>query len=84
MSDCGCYRDSLLDPMGNVIRLYTCRACLDAALRFLRDYTSHRESGVVQLVLSEDREGRLSDAGAETIDLSWGQPPLEASDEVPE
>jgi len=49
---------SRLDPLGNVVLLYTCKKCLAASLYSFRKYTCNMPDAMVQLVwLGEAGEG---------------------------
>ena len=50
---CDCYRNSRLDPDGNLVMLYTCKSCLAYALGKIRESVCNSRSGVIQLELFE-------------------------------
>ena len=50
---CDCYRNSRLDPAGNITLLVTCKACLAFALGKIRESVCNSPSGVIQLELFE-------------------------------
>ena len=58
MSDCNCRERSRFDPDGNLVLLYTCRACLKYALEKLRKEVDKHTPCMVQLMLL-DEDGRL-------------------------
>jgi len=66
-NDCDCMSKSRLDPLGNVVTLYTCKECLRIALANFREYVRLLESNMLQLELFEDvsQEGRASEEGSE-------------------
>jgi len=58
MSDCNCRERSRFDPDGNLVLLYTCKACLKYALEKLRKELDSRVPMMVQLLLVEE-DGQL-------------------------
>ncbi len=56
--DCNCRARSRFDPDGNLCTLYTCKSCLEEALRTLRKTLDKDACRMVQLMLL-DEDGRL-------------------------
>ena len=48
---CDCYERSRFDPVGNLVLLFTCSACLNEAYELLKKSVCDSPEGVVQLEL---------------------------------
>jgi len=53
-NNCQCMEKSRLDPMGNIIKLYTCKECLEKSLELFRYLACKSEGDVLQLELFTD------------------------------
>ena len=73
--NCNCRENSRFDPEGNLVILYSCKSCLEYALKKIRESVCNSPSGVVQLELFEGYGAEGSNFGYHPTDAEIGQYP---------